>query len=304
MDVRGAQAFLAVAEELNFGRAAERLHMAQPPLSRIIRQLENELGAPLFERTTHWVALTPYGQAILEPMRELVMLSQRIPEMVRKSMRGDAGRVRLGFAEASVDVGIGELATTLRRERPGVALELQSAQFAHLGLAKLRQGTLDMLVARLDVVPSEFESVVVSEDELLIALPADHRLCSHDVLQPADLAEEPWVVLPGGAATGLNRLSLLSVEGGFVPRVVQSAPDSSTLLLLVGAGVGVAPTLSSVRAHVGARGVVFKSIAPRQEPIKVRVIWRRDDPNPTLGPVIDLARRVFATANEAAAGHY
>lgn len=293
MDIRSAQAFIAVAEELNFRRAAERLHMAQPPLSRMIRQLEEELGARLFDRTTHWVTLTPHGEAVLEPMRELTMLAERIPETVRRSVRGDAGRVRLGFAEASVDVGVGEIATELNRRRPGVALELQSSQFAHLGLDKLRQGTLDLLIARVDVVPGDLESEVVSEEELLVALPVDHRLADHEVVQGADLAEEPWVVLPGGAATGLNRLSLLSVEGGFIPRVVQNAPDSSTLLLLVAAGVGVALTLGSVRDHLPARGVVFRSLAPAPEPIRVRLIWRRNDDTPALAAVIDLARDIL-----------
>ncbi|QAY59557.1 LysR family transcriptional regulator [Microbacterium protaetiae] len=293
MDIRSAQAFIAVAEELNFGRAANRLHMAQPPLSRMIRQLEEELGARLFERTTHWVTLTPHGEAVLEPMRELVMLSQRIPEIVRKSLRGDAGRVRLGFAEASVDVGVGNLATLVRQRRPGIVLELQSSQFAHLGLDRLRRGALDLLIARVDVVPSDLESEVVSEEELLLALPVDHPLASRDIVRSADLAEEPWVVLPGGSATGLNRLSLLSVEGGFIPRVVQSAPESSTLLLLVSAGVGVALTLSSVRTHLPARGIAFRSISPAQEPIRVRLIWRRNDANPALAAVVALAREAL-----------
>ena len=96
MEVHKAQAFLAVAEELHFGRAAKRLHMAQPPLSRLIRQLESELGATLFERNTRHVTLTPQGEALLEPARELVMLAQRMKDVVRKSQAGETGRVRLG----------------------------------------------------------------------------------------------------------------------------------------------------------------------------------------------------------------
>src|SRR4051812_34068299 len=98
MDVHRAQAFLVVAEELHFGRAAQRLHMAQPPLSRLIRQTESDLGAMLFERNARGVVLTPQGEALLEPARELVMLSQRITEIVRRTQGGLSGRIRLGFA--------------------------------------------------------------------------------------------------------------------------------------------------------------------------------------------------------------
>lgn len=293
MDVRHAQAFIAVAEELNFGRAAERLHMAQPPLSRLIRQMEDDLGVRLFARTNHWVALTPHGQAVLEPARELVMQSQRISEIVRKSLRGEVGRIRLGFGEAAVDVGVGDLARAVRAARPGIVLELRNSQYAHLGLDKLRDGSLDVLIARLDVVPPEFEFETLAEEELLIAMAADHRLADRDFVSPTELGAEPWIVLPGGRATGQNRLSLLSVEGGFVPRVVQMAPDSSTLLLLVGAGVGIAPTLSSVRENLHAREVVFTSIRPAQDPVRVRLVWRRDDPSPALAAMVALARQVY-----------
>lgn len=295
MDVRQAQAFLAVAEELNFGRAAERLHMAQPPLSRLVRQIETELGARLFDRSTHHVRLTPHGEAILEPARELVMHSRRIDEIVRSSQRGDIGRVRIGFGEAAVSDRLGELARRLRRDRPGVVLELHNSQFAHLGLAKVRDGSLDLLLARLDEVPdADFASRVVAQEELLVALPEAHPLADRPVLTPAELAAEPWIVLPGGRVTGQHRLSAIGVAGGFVPRIVQIAPDSSTLLLLVAAGIGVAPTLSSVRDRIPADGIVFRPFRPALDPVLVRLVWRRGDADPALAAVVELAAEVHA----------
>lgn len=295
MDVRDAQAFIAVAEELNFGRAAQRLHIAQPPLSRLIRHLESELGAVLFERNTRSVSLTPQGAALLEPARELVMMSQRIKEIVKRSQGGEIGRVRLGFGEAAVDTVVGELARHIRSERPGISLELHNSQFSHLGVDKLLDGSLDLLIARPDFLPAGVESRVIAQEQLLIALPDNHPLARREALAPRDLTEEPWIVLPGSGISLPNRLNLLAVKGRFVPRIVQTAPDSSTLLLLVGAGIGIALTLSSVRDNVPSHGVVFRPLDPDPGPVKVTLIWRRGDPDPALDAVIGMSREIFPT---------
>lgn len=299
MDVHKAQAFLAVADELHFGRAAERLHMAQPPLSRLIRQIEAELGAPLFERNTRQVSLTPQGAALIEPARELVMLSQRLKEIVQQSQAGEIGRIRLGFAGASVNRLVSELARRVRTERPGITLELFSSQFSHLGLERVLDGSLDLVIGRWDFLPAEVESRVIGREEILVALPEHHRLADHDGLAAADLAGEPWVVLPGASSATLpNRLGVLGVQGGFVPRIVQVAPDSSTQLMLVGVGVGVALTFSGVRENLLAPGVVYRPLRPSQAGVEVRLIWRRGDPNPAVPAVIGVSRRVFPDADD------
>lgn len=295
MEIRDAQAFIAVAEELNFGRAAKRLHMAQPPLSRLIRHIESELGAVLFERSTRKVALTPQGEAILEPARELVMSVQRIKEIVRQSQAGEVGRIRFGFGEAAVSNEVVALARYIRRERPGISLELHNSQFSHLGVERILDGGLDLLIGRLDFLPAEVDSRLIAHEQLLIAMPEGHRLAGGDVLTPQDLADEPWVVLPGGEASVPNRLNLLAVNGGFVPRIVRVASDSPTLLMLVGTGLGIAPTLSSVRDNVPAHGVVYKSVHPDQGPVEVRLIWRRGDPNPALRTAIRISEDLFPT---------
>lgn len=299
MDVHKAQAFLAVADELHFGRAAERLHMAQPPLSRLIRQIEAELGAPLFERNTRQVSLTPQGAALIEPARELVMLSQRLKEIVQQSQAGEIGRIRLGFAGASVNRLVSELARRVRTERPGITLELFSSQFSHLGLERVLDGSLDLVIGRWDFLPAEVESRVIGREEILVALPEHHRLADHDGLAAADLAGEPWVVLPGASSATLpNRLGVLGIQGGFVPRIVQVAPDSSTQLMLVGVGVGVALTFSGVRENLLAPGVVYRPLRPSQAGVEVRLIWRRGDPNPAVPAVIGVSRRVFPDADD------
>lgn len=293
MEIRHAQAFIAVAEELHFGRAAQRLHIAQPPLSRLIRSLEAELGVTLFDRNTHRVALTPVGETLLEAARELVMIPQRMQEIARNSRQGEMGRIKLGFGEALVNNVVGDLARELRQTRPGLSLELHSSQFSYQGLEKVLDGSLDMLVGRWDFLPQSVDSRVIAREELLIALPENHRLAERDAVTAEDLADEPWVVvLPGKNSTLPNRLNMLAAAGSFEPRIVQVSPDSSTLVFLVGAGTGVALTLSSVRDHIPGSGVVYKPIRPAQEPMEVRLIWRRRDPNPALTPIVALAERL------------
>jgi len=292
MDVRNAQAFIAVAEELHFGRAASRLHIAQPPLSRLIRQLESDLGVALFERNTRKVELTRQGEALLDPARELVMLSQRMREIVRQADLGEAGRVNLGFGEAAANPIVGELARQVRHEYPGISLDLVNSQFWHVGLEKLLDGRLDLLIGRWDQLPAEVDSFVITSEEELICLPDNHPLAVASAVSPSQLANEPWVVLQGGNSHLPNRINQLARAGGFVPRVVQMAPDSSTLMLLVGAGIGISMSMASIRDNLPTRGVVFKPIAPVNEPIRGRMIWRREDENSALHRVIEIARNL------------
>jgi DNA-binding transcriptional LysR family regulator len=292
VDVHEAQAFVALAEELHFGRAAARLHMAQPPLSRLIRQLEADLGVALFERSTRSVRLTAQGEALVEPARELVELSHRMKEIARRADAGEIGRLRLGFSGASVNHLVAELARGLRRERPGLTIEFMSSQLSQPGLERLIDGTLDALVGRWDFLPSDVDSRVLAREQLLIAMPAGHRLAQRRELAPADLADEPWVVLPGGSgATLSNRLHLLGVEGRFVPRVVQTAPDSATEFLLVDAGVGIALTLSGVRDNLPTAGLVFRPLAPDPGVVEVRLAWRTGNDSPALRAAIEASRR-------------
>ncbi|MCR2811318.1 MULTISPECIES: LysR substrate-binding domain-containing protein [unclassified Microbacterium] len=291
MEVHKARAFLAVAEELHFGRAAARLHIAQPPLSRMIRKLEDELGAALFERNPRRVALTAVGEALVAPARELVMQSERMAEVVRAAQHGETGRVRVGFAGASVNSVVSALARRIRAELPNVTLELYGSQLSHPGLERLRAGTLDAVIGRWDYLPKEVRSRVLAEEELLVALPDDHRLAHLLTISATEISNEPWIVLPGGSgATLSNRLYMLGMRARFVPRVVQTAVDSATQLLLVDAGMGIALTFSGVRENVPAHAVVFRPVLPDLGSVDVRLAWRASDQNPALAAVVEVSR--------------
>ena len=294
MEVHEARAFLAVAEELHFGRAAASLRIAQPPLSRLIKSIEKSLGAELFERSTRQVSLTPAGAALVDPAKALVAASENARAAVAKSVTGETGRVKLGFAGASINRKVGELARHIRAHRPGVHLELHGSQFSHTALEKVLDGALDVAIGRWDFVPAELRSCVMGREEVMVVLPSTHRLAGAARVDIAELADESWVVLPTGPGAALqNRLTSRAIAAGFVPRVAQVAPDSWTLVVLVAAQIGCALSLDSVRDNVSSDGVVFRPLTGAQRPLDVQLVWRAADPNPALHAVVRLAQNLY-----------
>ncbi|APT88026.1 LysR family transcriptional regulator [Corynebacterium frankenforstense DSM 45800] len=295
MEVREAQAFLVLAEELHFGHAAKRLHMAQPPLSRMIKQLETTLGAELFARSTRHVALTPAGSALVDPARELVAAADRAEQAVRDAASGRTGRIAVGFSGTSFQRGVGTLARELARTHPGIELNLHSGRLSPEGIGQVTEGTLDATFGRWDTWPTEIDSLVVAREELLVALPDDHRLAGQDDIDFAELAAENWIVLPGGLSAGLqNRLNYQARSAGFTAQVGQVAPDSMTQFLFVGAGMGVALTLDSIRENLTAHGVSFSRL-PGRPTLDLRLVWRRDNRSQALKVFVDLARELYAS---------
>lgn len=294
MEVQQARAFLVVAEELHFGRAADRLRMAQPPLSRMIKKLEQSLRTELFERSTRHVELTPAGEALIEPARRLVAASEAARRTVVETVKGEIGVVNFGFAGASVHDSVGEIARQVRRHCPRVKLELHSSQFSHTALQRVLDGSLDAAIGRWDFLPAEVASMVMGVEEAIIALPAIHPLAGRDSVSMKELADEQWVVLPGGFGSALqNRLNSLAMAAGFVPHVAHTAPDSWTLVVLVGAEMGCALTLDTVRDNVSSENVVFLPVREGHNKLDVRLIWNRTNRNPALRSVLETARRVF-----------
>jgi DNA-binding transcriptional LysR family regulator len=290
VDVGQLRAFLAVAEELHFGRAAERLHMAQPPLSRIIKQLEAELGTRLLDRNTRSVKLTSSGQALLAPANEVLEALRRAEEAVRSAENGEAGLVRIAFAGLSTHQLVARLARQVRSHRPGIQLELSSQNFALPAMKKLVQGETDIALGRWDVIPAEVSSRVVMQDSLVVALPDTHHLAGARRLSIAQLAGDSFISLtPHEGAVLPDRLRRLARANGFIPDVVQVAPDTQTALALVSAEVGCHLTLASVAANATDPHVVFVPLedATADVDVYLRAAWRRHDNNPALKAVLD-----------------
>ena len=290
MDVNEIRAFLAVAEELHFGRAAERLHVAQPPLSRTIKQLERELGTSLFDRNTRSVRLTTSGHALVEPAKEVLDAVRRARAAVASADDGEVGTVRIAFAGVSTHRLVARLARAVRSQRPGIVLEMSSQNFAQPAMKRLVAGETDIALGRWDVIPSEVDVRIVMRDSLVVAVPDTHPLAGARRLSIAQLASDTFVSLPPYEGSVLpERLRRLARASGFVADIVQIAPDTQTALALVSAQVGCHLTLESVSRNVADPHVMFVPIdeaASEANDVHLRAAWRRDDRSPALRAVV------------------
>lgn len=296
MDLRDLEAFVAVAEELHFGRAADRLHIAQPPLSNRIHQFEGELGLQLFERTTRNVSLTDAGHRLLTPARRTLAQASATLEVAASIASGEEGRVRIGFAGASSQRLLPLLASAVRLAHPGIELILRSQTYVYTAREMLIAGELDLAFARLPISHRELAARPVEIEELLVALPSDHRLSGHEEIQLEELVDDDFVSLPDDQGSMLQSTMVsLCMAAGFRPRVTQVAPDSSTVLALVAAGAGVTITLSSV-CPVQSVGIVYRPIRGAQTTTMVSALaWRADNPSPALARVLAISEIALPT---------
>lgn len=287
MDVEQLRAFLAVAEELHFGRAAARLHVAQPPLSRTIKQLEKRLGVKLFDRNTRSVALTASGQALIEPARTVLEALRNAESAVTSADGGETGLVKIAFAGVSTHRMVARLARIVRSEHPGIALELSSQNFAQPAMKKLLDGGTDIALGRWDVIPASIDSEVVLIDHLVVAVADTHPLAGTSRIGMDRLAGEHFVSLPPHEGSVLpDRLHRLASAHGFLADVVQIAPDTQTALALVAAEVGCHLTLASVADNVTDPHLVFVPLSDPITDVNMRAAWRKDTANPALRAVL------------------
>lgn len=291
VDVAQLRAFIAVADELHFRRAAERLHMAQPPLTRTIKLLERELGTTLFDRNTRSVSLTPAGQALLEPAREVVEALRRAGEAARSAEQGEVGLVRVAFAGVSTHPLVATLARNVRSERPGIELALSSQNFAQPAIQKLLDRQTDIALGRWDFVPESIATRVVMPDSLVLAVPATHPLAGAAEVHFGQLLAERFVSLPAHEGSVLpDRLRRLAHAQHVEPDVAQVTPDTQTALALVSAEVGCHLTLSSVGANLSDPHVKFVPIASAEAnglpDVHLRAAWRREERGPAVRAVL------------------
>ncbi|MER7395082.1 LysR family transcriptional regulator [Streptomyces sp. NPDC000151] len=295
MELRHLTAFVAVAEELHFGRAAKRLQMAQPPLSQQIRQLEKELGVQLFERNTRSVRLTSAGQSFLDPVRTVLADLDTATRAAKAAGRGEYGRVTIGFAGASTHETLPLLTRAVRAAHPALELVMKGQTYANVALAGVADGSLDLGFVRLPVTQPGVATRVIDEEELVCALPSDHPLARRRRIPIAALADEPFVSFPANAGSTVRDATVRACEAaGFNPRVVQEAPDSYTILALVGAGVGVTLTVTSCQ-HIQQTGLVYRPLAGPPIRLQAALAWRPDNPSAALRTVLAVAEEALPT---------
>jgi DNA-binding transcriptional LysR family regulator len=294
IDIRQLRYFQAVAEELHFGRAAARLAIAQPALSRQIQQLEQELGTPLLRRTQRRVELLPAGALLLERSRAIQQEVARTLADVRRTGTGELGKLTLGFLHSST---YGLLPTVIRRFRqlyPGIELELHEMPIT-AQLSALVRGTIDLGLLRVQSAPPELEIVPVMRDPFVLALPAKHRLAGRARMRLKEVAGEPFLMYHKGEAPLLHgRVQAMCEQAGFSPNVVQHATQIHTMVGLVGGGLGVAVVPASAR-NLHPRQVHFVQISDKVEPLHIGLGWRRGHESPAIRSFRKVTQDVVAS---------
>ena len=287
MEIRHLRYFIAVAEELHFGRAAQRVHICQPPLSQQIKDLEQELGALLFHRRHKKISLTEAGAAFLEDAREILTRVDAAAERVRAVAQGMVGRISMGFVLPAMDTFLPDAIREFRSGSPGIEIRLHElgtpAQLDALGT-----GHIDVGVVRL--FQQETAGLVVEkivEESYVLALPATHPLTSLKAVPLVALDGESLIFFPRPSHPRLyDRIIACCSAVGCVPRIVQETTTKTTAIALAGAEVGVALVPASAEKHRRA-GVVYRPIVGDLPPVELSLVWREDNDSSSVRKLTD-----------------
>ena len=263
VELRHLRYFVAVAEELHFGRAALRLHLAQPPLSQQIRKLEEILGYPLFTRTSRAVQLTSAGEVFLDRARRTLQNVHEDLEEARSVGRGEVGFLRVGFVGSGMLTPLPKMLGRYRRQYPKVHLQLIES-FTSVVVQSLIKGTLDAGFPR-DAGPIEgLEVEVLFSEPFIAVLPASHPLASRKSISAGSLRDDPFVFFtPTAGSHAYAKAISLCEQHGFHPKVVQEAPQWLTIMRLVGAGLGVTIAPACARQIATPEVVCLPLVAAR-----------------------------------------
>lgn len=294
MELRHLRYFVAAAEELHFGRAAERLHITQPSLSAQIRRLEEEIGAVLLHRTKRKIQLTEAGLAFYKEARQAIAQAERAVHAARRTSRGECGRLALGFVNAAIYSVLTNILRNVRTRLPEVALTLHELT-SEEQTRDLLNDRIDAGLLRPPIITGNLQTMTVYREQFVAALPEGHPLSSCPDLELHALAGYPFLVPPRhGGPTLYDRIMRACHHAGFTPRVTQEADHMQTIISLVAAGFGVAVVPESIQ-HLRRTGVVYRPLREPGKPIEIAVAWRRDDPSTCLRAFLGIVTDVAAS---------
>lgn len=282
MDLRQLECFVAVAEELHFGRAAVRLCMTQPPLSRQIQLLEAHVGVRLFERSSRVVHLTAAGRRFLRDARHLLAYAHRAVQLAQRTASGEAGHITLGFTAVSGYRLMPALVMRAQRMMPTLDIELREMVSGELSRLLL-SGELDVVLSRQIPRLPDVSSCLIDREPLVLAMTPGCVLAEHASVPLEALDQFPFVAYEPGASRYFHE----RITGAFAlrnisPRVVQRASQTHTLLTLVRTGLGVGIVPDSAR-ELCPDGVVFRPLRQENLVAEVFLAWRSAHDNPALG---------------------
>jgi DNA-binding transcriptional LysR family regulator len=263
--------FIAVAEELHFGKAALRLHMAQPPLSQAIKNLEALVGVKLLARTKHYVALTPAGAAFLDEARNMLAQGQRAIDVATRASRGLTGRVTVGFVGSVSYALLPMILRDFRSEYPYIHIDLRELTSIEQ-LQSLRSNKIDVGIVRLPLNnASDLQIRPIAAERFVAVLPKDHRLAVAETLWLEDLADDTFMIFPADRTPSFySKFTMACEEAGFSPRVALEAWQMASMVSLAAAGIGVVLLPEQVRASPHP-DVVYKDLANQSAHLELKI---------------------------------
>ncbi len=287
MDLRQLNYFIAVAETRHLGRAAERLHLSQPPLTRQIQQLEAELGVQLFRRTPRGMELTQAGEELLRDAQNIRTLVAQAAERAQRAGLGQAGRLDVGVYGSAMFGLVPQVLSAFRARHPDVELVLHYAQ-TPAQLPALRQGRVHLVFERMLPEESDVEVELVAREPLLLGLSDGHPLAAQETVDVSALREETMLI---GTSPSIAAMSLqLCRAHGFEPRLAPPASDVVTATLLAAAGLGVTFVPDSM-SNVRFPGITYRPLHSRVEAfMELHCFYLRGEPSPLLAAMLETVR--------------
>ncbi|KJK23489.1 LysR family transcriptional regulator [Cupriavidus sp. 2MCAB6] len=298
MDLRQMKQALVLSETLNFHRAAERLHMAQPPLSTAIRKLEDELGVTLFDRQPSGLSLTSVGELVLPLMRSTLFFADEIRRAAREGERGEQGTLRVGFVGSSVYSVMPQLIRAFRLRYPHVELTIEESTTADL-LRAIEDHSLDVALVRYPVLAQTRAQITfLRADPLVLAVSTDSALADRTTVDLSELGNTPFIVYSESRVPAMHAMTMSAFhQAGIRPPIVQQAVQVQTLLALVESGLGVAlvPATAAGYAGGGTRLIALTGI-PEKLSFGLALATMRDTSVPTARNFVALAEAVAQSA--------
>lgn len=289
IELRHLRIFLTVAHEKNFTRAANVLHMAQPPLSRQMRELEVAVGADLFDRTTRSVAITAAGNAFLQQIQVVFPQIDFAIQAARNAAKGHEGSLSLGYTGRASQVLLPGLLREFKSRYPSVTVDIDGPYPTGRLKQDLLAQRIDLALCFLPVEEAGLGTTRLLRTTLSIALPVNHRLAQAEVVTVRELRDESFVAYPSSQGFSLRvAMEAECQHAGFRPRVVRESTSSQTLLCLVAAGTGIA-LIPAETASFLTDGVVFKPLSSSVGKLDHGVVWLESNQNPTLHNMLEIA---------------
>jgi DNA-binding transcriptional LysR family regulator len=300
MEIRHLRYFVAVSESLHFGRAAEQLHISQPPLTRQIRQLEDELGVMLFARTNRRVELTSVGQQFLAEARPLLAQFDSLKHHVSETAAGRLGKLAIGFISVADYHVLPSLLREFQSRYPNVTLNLREAT-TDLQLDALRNGEIDIGIVLAPLTDPTLQFQPLFQEELVAVLPsASERISgpsSANAISVSTLEKQPFVMFPRHSAPGLYDAIVGACDrAGFAPRIAQEAIQMQTIISLVSVGMGVALVPASL-TNLGRAGVIYRPLKEKSPLVTTGLAWKNSNSSPTLRAFLDLVEQMKLPPN-------